>query len=270
MTFRNHDDATLAQTRAARPGWSAWVSANAGSGKTRVLTNRVARLLLAGAEPSRILCLTYTKAAAAEMQNRLFDTLGRWAMATDADLLAAVDRILADDEPPPSAEELEEARRLFAKALETPGGLKIQTIHAFCESLLSRFPLEARVSPHFQVIDESLTADLLAEARDAVIATRAEDPTLADAFERLLLDLKEIGLSDMMAEITAKRAAFAAIGERPEAQLAQFLQTSPNATTTGVLEDWASQLDRRTLSQLATVFGDSDKTTNQTFAAAFR
>ena len=80
------DDATLAQIHAADPAQNTWVSANAGSGKTRVLTDRVARLLLHDTDPQRILCLTYTKAAAAEMQNRLFKRLGEWAMANDAKL----------------------------------------------------------------------------------------------------------------------------------------------------------------------------------------
>lgn len=69
-------DATNRQNRASHPESSTWVSANAGSGKTRVLTDRVARLLLAKNLPQKILCLTYTKAAAAEMQNRLFSRLG--------------------------------------------------------------------------------------------------------------------------------------------------------------------------------------------------
>ena len=84
------DEATKAQVRAADPAASSWVSANAGTGKTRVLTDRVARLLLRGTVPQKILCLTYTKAAAAEMQNRLFRTLGAWAMLPDAELATAL------------------------------------------------------------------------------------------------------------------------------------------------------------------------------------
>ena len=155
VAYRKHSEASAAQIAAARPEASVWVSANAGSGKTRVLTARVARLLLAGAQPQRILCLTFTKAAAAEMQTRLFKMLGEWAMADDDVLSAELDKVLAEDEPPVHPDDLAEARRLFARALETPGGLKIQTIHAFCESLLSRFPLEAGVSPHSQIADDA-------------------------------------------------------------------------------------------------------------------
>ena len=121
-----------------------FVTANAGSGKTSTLVERVARLLLRGAEPEAILCVTYTKAAAAEMQRRLFDELGGWAVM---DGRAARPKLAALDE---AARDLSGARALFARALETPGGLKIQTIHAFCEKLLRRFPLEAGVSPGFR------------------------------------------------------------------------------------------------------------------------
>ena len=159
MTF---NDATLAQIRAADPRTSTWVSANAGSGKTRVLTDRVARLLLHGNDPQKILCLTYTKAAAAEMQNRLFARLGAWAMMPDKRLREALVNL---GEPPLSldAEKLRSARTLFARSLETPGGLKIQTIHSFCDRLLRRFPLEAGVSPLFGVLEDREAKVLRAE-----------------------------------------------------------------------------------------------------------
>ncbi len=153
-----------AQRKAAEPRASTWLSANAGSGKTRVLTDRVARLLLGGVSPQRILCLTYTKAAATEMQNRLFARLGEWAMMEDAALFAALEGL---GETGLGAETLANARRLFARAIETPGGLRIQTIHSFCASLLRRFPLEAGVSPGFVELDDRagklLRADLLEE-----------------------------------------------------------------------------------------------------------
>ncbi len=159
------DDATRAQTRAADPATSTWLGANAGSGKTRVLTDRVARLLLDGVRPERILCLTYTKAAAMEMQNRLFKTLGTWAMKDDS----ALRKALADIgvwEVSLTDESLSRARTLFARAIEAPGGLKIQTIHSFCASVLRRFPLEARVSPAFTEIDDRVQARLIADLLD--------------------------------------------------------------------------------------------------------
>lgn len=152
-----------AQGRAADPQRSAWVAANAGSGKTRVLTERVARLLLTGAPPEKILCLTYTKAAAAEMQNRLFDMLGRWAMSEDVELAGDLSRLTNGAD-----QNLDRARRLFAEALETPGGLKIQTIHAFCDSLLRRFPLEAGAPPEFRTMDEREKSALIEELLEQI------------------------------------------------------------------------------------------------------
>ncbi|MEL6861805.1 MAG: UvrD-helicase domain-containing protein, partial [Pseudomonadota bacterium] len=152
--------AKAAQADAANPERSAWVEANAGSGKTKVLIDRVARLLLQrpdgrpGAPPDSILCITYTKAAANEMLSRLFTRLGDWSVADDDELR----RKLADlEDRPPTAyrrEDLRQARALFARALETPGGLRIETIHAFCARILRRFPLEAGVSPGFQEIED--------------------------------------------------------------------------------------------------------------------
>ncbi|HVG46707.1 MAG TPA: UvrD-helicase domain-containing protein, partial [Rubellimicrobium sp.] len=189
------------QRQAANPHASTWLSANAGSGKTRVLTDRVARLLLAGVNPANILCLTYTKAAAAEMQTRLFKRLGGWAMKEDEPLIRELRALgLTEGLEPVN---LREARRLFAQALETPGGLKIQTIHAFCASLLRRFPLEAGVSPQFRELDERGMALLRAEVVEEM-AMGPQAPLVdavakylsGDAFEKILL------------EISGKREAF--------------------------------------------------------------
>jgi ATP-dependent helicase/nuclease subunit A len=161
-------DASERQRQAADPAISVWLTANAGSGKTRVLIDRVARLLLRGTEPVRILCLTYTTAAATEMQNRLFAELGAWAMLDDAALAEKLKALGAGDRA--GHRVLARARRLFATAIETPGGLKIQTIHAFCASVLRRFPLEAGVSPAFRELDEqtarALRAEVLEELAD--------------------------------------------------------------------------------------------------------
>ena len=129
-----HNEATLRQIKAAMPDRSTWLSANAGSGKTKVLTDRVARLLLDQVDPQHILCLTYTKAAASEMQNRLFNTLGEWAMLPDEALTAKLQTL--GHELVITNDTLNHARRLFARAIETPGGLKIQTIHSFCSAAI--------------------------------------------------------------------------------------------------------------------------------------
>lgn len=161
------------QVQSANPRASTWLSANAGSGKTRVLTDRVARMLLSGVDPGRILCLTYTKAAASEMQNRLFARLGDWAMKEDAALREALADLGVDDAI--DAARLARARQLFARAIETPGGLRIQTIHSFCASLLRRFPLEARVSPQFTEMDDRAAALLRDEIIDELADLGAPD-----------------------------------------------------------------------------------------------
>ena len=159
-------DASLRQIEAAHPARSTWLAANAGSGKTRVLTDRVARLLLDGVMPQNILCLTYTKAAASEMQNRLFKRLGRWTMLDDAKLLEELASLGVERGLEP--EDIERARTLFARAVEAPGGLKIQTIHSFCASILRRFPLEAGVNPQFVEIDERAQNLLLDEVVETI------------------------------------------------------------------------------------------------------
>jgi len=173
------DEATQAQNAAADPVASTWVSANAGSGKTRVLTDRVARLLLHGTDPQKILCLTYTNAAAAEMQNRLFKRLGMWAMMQSADLKDALVK-LGEDKSQLTEKKLRYARTLFATALEIPGGLKIQTIHSFCDALLRQFPLEAHVSPQFEILEDSQAK----QVRSDILEHLAESD-VRPAFERL-------------------------------------------------------------------------------------
>jgi ATP-dependent helicase/nuclease subunit A len=166
-----------AQLDAADPVASAWVSANAGTGKTHVLTLRVLRLMLADTVPERILCLTYTKAAAAEMSKRVFDTLARWVTMDDAQLLAELRKLGL---PAPGPQDLERARTLFTIAIETPGGLKVQTVHSFCERLLQRFPLEAGVAPGFSILDEATAHLLLREAIDETLDLAARETASAE------------------------------------------------------------------------------------------
>jgi ATP-dependent helicase/nuclease subunit A len=222
------DEATQAQVDASEPDRSTWLSANAGSGKTRVLTNRVARLLLDQVDPQHILCLTYTKAAASEMQNRLFQRLGEWAMLTEADLRRQLEELGIEGHV--SDGKLRHARRLFARAIETPGGLKIQTIHSFCSSILRRFPLEAGVTPQFTEMEERAAALLRAEIVEE-IASGPEVDTLysiariysGDSFEGLT------------AEIVRRRAAFAQ--PLTNAYLQTRFDCRPDLTLSDVLKD---------------------------------
>jgi ATP-dependent helicase/nuclease subunit A len=168
VTERQHD--------ASDPAVSAWVSANAGSGKTYVLAQRVIRLLLDGTHPSKILCLTYTKAAAANMANRVFDRLASWTTLDDR---ALDEQIRASGVKQVTAARRARARKLFAEALETPGGLKVQTIHAFCTRLLQQFPFEADVAARFQVLEETQQKQKLEEIRMGVLLAAAAEPDSA-------------------------------------------------------------------------------------------
>ena len=194
------DDATRRQIEAADPTRSTWLSANAGSGKTRVLTDRVARLLLDGTKPENVLCLTYTKAAASEMQNRLFKRLGEWAMMpadelrdqlVDMGATAIVDGAY-----------LANARKLFAAAIETPGGLKIQTIHSFCAGILRRFPLEAEVSPQFKEMEDRAAAMLRQDVLDDMATSQA------DIVAQFAKYYTSADITQFLAAITGRRAAF--------------------------------------------------------------
>jgi ATP-dependent helicase/nuclease subunit A len=168
------------QLTASNPAVSAFVAASAGSGKTKLLTDRLLRLMLTGAAPERIQCLTFTKAAAAEMSLRLQRTLGRWVTMSPPELAGELSRLRVE----PTTSACQAARALFAKVLDLPGGMRIGTIHAFSQSLLRRFPLEAAISPHFQLVDDRDADDALTEAREDML-TSAGTPVMQHALRTL-------------------------------------------------------------------------------------
>ncbi len=198
--------ASLSQARASRPDVSAWVSANAGSGKTYVLVNRIIRLLLSGAPPARIMCLTFTRAAAAEMEARLFRRLSAWILLNDVELREALGKLDGADG---WSGNLDVARRLFTRALETPGGLKIQTLHGFCESVLQRFPVEAGLAPGFTIIDERGSSGLMREAREDVLGLAALDAPISDdakALKEIVVHTQAAGFDDVLGVLLDERS----------------------------------------------------------------
>ncbi|WP_159079854.1 double-strand break repair helicase AddA [Methyloceanibacter sp. wino2] len=209
------------QARASEPEASVWVSANAGTGKTAVLVQRFLRLLLAGASPESILCLTYTKTAAAEMQNRLLKTLSGWALMPEEKLRETLGKLLRK---PFDEEDMRTARRLFARVLEARGGLKIHTIHGFCERLLQRFPLEATVTPNFTVLDETTAKQTRNEAFDTVAMKATSNPgsPLGHALTKVVALTSEDQFRDVVGEILAKRAELHRIVRR-------HMETAPAA-----------------------------------------
>jgi len=203
-------EAVLAKQHAASdPAVSAWVSANAGAGKTHVLAQRVIRLLLEGTDPAKILCLTFTKAAAANMANRIFGTLSEWTALDDAALDAAIRKTGAKIT---SAAQRARARRLFASALETPGGLKVQTIHGFCTRVLQQFPFEANVAARFRVLDDAEQRQMLEQIRRNVLLTAANNPE-SEAGRALAAIIPIVGdqtFQDTLNETIQKRDRIAA------------------------------------------------------------
>ena len=215
---------TSEQRRAADPARSVWVTANAGTGKTRVLSDRVLRLLLEGADPESILCITFTRAAAAEMIARIERALAGWATEPEeAELAARLEALLGE---PPGPERLRRARRLFARVLDLPRGLPVMTIHAFCTQLLRRFPVEAGVAPHFETIDDQSRAELVAEARERMLARiRAAKGRgdLATARDRLAVWLPDSEFQATIEGLMAARIPLLRASEEhggPEALLA--------------------------------------------------
>ena len=220
--------ATPEQKTASNPAASAWVGANAGSGKTHVLVDRVTRLMLAGVDPMSILCLTYTKAAAKEMANRLHERLGAWVGLSNAALTKQLVQMGHDEV---DHKTLSRARRLFTAALETPGGLKIQTIHAFCERILQLFPVEAGLAPGFEVLESSQSKQLLREARDQVLreAQGDENSPFARALEIITRHTHSDSFDALLERLLSKRqilkdalAAYGSIENIGQALRAEF------------------------------------------------
>src|SRR5215472_6376015 len=249
--FASKLDAARAHTRrnqaaAADPAASAWVSANAGTGKTHVLTMRVLRLLLGGTPPERILALTYTKAAAAEMSKRVFARLADWVMSDEPSLTRTLAQLL-DRAPTPA--DMQRARQLFAVAIETPGGLKVQTIHAFCERLLQRFTIEAGVPPGFAILDEHERSALLRDAIDAMLTAAAADksgplwPALETVITYAVNDGFDSVLQQALAELGAgpglrDERALAAVGAR----LRAMFSVRAGLTADGIIAELSQTL----------------------------
>ena len=258
------DLATQAQAQAALPDRSAWVEAHAGSGKTKVLIDRVARLLLRredgrpGAAPDTILCITYTKAAANEMLSRLFDRLGSWSVMQDEELRRALAKLERRPGADYSGEDLQAARALFARALETPGGLRIETIHAFCSRILRRFPLEADVSPGFGEIEDREADEIWSDGlRDQILHAHETAP---EALANLSDAGGGFGAAAVLSSLRAVRTKLT--GAEPEALAARVMDVldAPGLTVDELLEQAVgSGLPRDDLQAMAVGLNGMDK-----------
>ncbi|MCB1532678.1 MAG: double-strand break repair helicase AddA [Alphaproteobacteria bacterium] len=209
-------DPNVVQRQASDPESSVWVSASAGTGKTKVLTDRVLRLLLPRADgapgtlPYKILGITFTKAAANEMSLRIMEKLGHWAIMPLEKLENDLEKLLNKK---PTSQDVKAARKLFAQVVDTPGGLKIMTIHSFCKSVLARFPLEANLPPFFSVLDDHTTARLIERAQKSAISALQKENTqeAAGRLSHIAATINEAQFSALMRDIIAERRQFGAL-----------------------------------------------------------
>ncbi len=246
-------DPNVLQYRAANPQDSVWVSASAGSGKTKVLTDRILRLLLPSADgqsgtlPYKILALTFTKAAASEMVLRINKELSAWATLPlegkkDKNLSDALEKLL---KATPTSKQIESARRLFAQVIDVPGGLKIMTIHSFCQSLLGRFPIEAGLSPNFKILEENHAQGLLIKARDSVLtrAVSENGSPLSQAIHQIAIQKNEEQFLGLLNNIISERRQFKQILEKTfgvdglYTNLCASLSIEPNKTSKDIIYD---------------------------------
>ncbi len=266
--------ATERQRLAADPALSVWVSASAGTGKTSVLTKRVLRLLLPredgtpGTPAARILCLTFTKAAASEMKLRLTGTLAQWATLPrqaanpkEPSLTCELADLLGR---PPTPVEITAARRLFAAVVDTPGGLRIMTIHAFCTAILGTFPLEAGLPPQFRMLEDGAASDLMNTARNHVLQHARQDGggELAASFARLSAAVNEESFAALLQAVARERAALARVLEQAggieglHMELCRSMGLDVSDTEESIIIDGCRKIDETALRNACRVFAD--------------
>ncbi len=257
------------QKKASDPGTSIWVSAHAGSGKTHVLAQRVMRILLRGVSPGKILCLTFTKAAAANMSERVFRRLAEWTRCDDEALRREIRAIGAPD---PKAADLQLARKLFARAVETPGGLKIQTLHAFCERLLHLFPFEANVPSRFTVIEDDQQKDMLEQARHTVLRlAEGVDHELCSALQTLTESCSDSTFEKLIDAAMSRRASSRAARTAPcENSLRKALGLGPEENLASITRSIIEEGIKPSRWPEIAAFLETGSKTDQTRAEAFR
>jgi ATP-dependent helicase/nuclease subunit A len=255
------------QRQASDPTAHAALSASAGTGKTQVLTARVLRLLLGGVDPAAILCLTFTKAGAAEMANRIGERLAAWVRMDDVGLRHDLFALGEDNDPLA----LQRARRLFARVLETPGGLRIQTIHGFAQTLLASFPAEAGINPGFAPIEGRAEAELIRRTLATLLAdaeASGKEALIADV-QALSLRLGEGGAEDYLKTCARAEEAIGSLGDPASFEAALLaligISGSAEAGIAALLTD--AEIDVPTIEQLIEVNREWGTKTAQTIVA---
>lgn len=268
-------DPNVRQRRASEPESSVWVGASAGTGKTKVLTDRVLRLLLprseniTGTKPHKILCLTFTKAAASEMALRINNTLAEWAVLSDEKLREKLNNLIGRA---PKDFELDAARKLFAQVIDTAGGLKIMTLHSFCQSVLGRFPLEAGISPNFSVMDDSMATELINASKSEIYerARLEKSSPLAHALHNIASTISEDQFLSLLKDMIKERNQLdAVLGSNWNidgfnARLCEFLNIQQGLDTHTLNDSFcdSGNFDESTLRSAAAILFDSASKTD--------
>lgn len=258
------------QGSASNPSCSVWVEASAGTGKTKVLSDRVLRLLLDDVNPAKILCLTYTKAAAVEMKTRISQRLAKWAVSSEEDLYSELGQLIGKVEKTEFYTLAKRARTLFAALLDVPGGVKIQTIHSFCQEILQRFPLEAGISPYFSVMDERTAQEALANISQELILKieHEKDSDLANAMAYLTRRVREFKFPELMSSLAANRTRLMNLLSQYSnvdaflMALAKKLGIRPEQSKEHIIQLFIESLDFKMLRQIAEALNlstDSDR-----------
>lgn len=203
-------DPGISQRTASNPKSSAWVTASAGTGKTKVLADRVLRLMLNGAKPNQILCMTFTRNAAAEMTERLHKELSLWTTCDDKTLTEKLTKL--EGKKPKEATKTR-ARQLFAEFLDDSSGMRIQTIHSFSQSLIRKFPIESGIPPYFDVMDEQTATEMLQESQADILRQIQKEPDtqLARAVMTITSEVSEEDLSNLISLLTYRRGQLLSI-----------------------------------------------------------
>ncbi len=245
MTAKALDLMKPEQARAAAPDVHAWVAAAAGTGKTQVLSARVLRLLLLGTLPQAILCLTFTKLAAAEMQTRVLDRLARWARCSDPELRSDLAALGAAGD----AATIARARRLFAQMLDAPQGLAVQTIHAFAQGLIASFPVESGVAPGFATLDDRTAGAL--QARLLTEAIEQGDPEFLDDLAAISIAGGEMRLAAVARRLASHGDALADLPSNIEAMLRRGFGLASDRDAAQALVAAMAGIDRAGVKTLA-------------------
>ncbi|MDC1383682.1 double-strand break repair helicase AddA [Candidatus Puniceispirillum sp.] len=247
--------ASANQASASDPAASAFVSANAGTGKTKLLTDRVLRLLLAGAPADSILCVTYTRTAAAEMRNRIFKQLAKWATISASDLGKDLEKMGIAT---PSQALWRRARSLFAEILDNDDGPRVETVHSFCQSILRRFPIEAGIAPHVQLVEDDEQQRLKAMARANILASPS--PELGRAVMLIAEASSEANVEEILNNFITKDLGFEESDclARVEAHFRDDLGAVDTASNRAVISTVLAQIDDEKLRAVASVLQISD------------